>query len=232
MTPVETEIQIIKIPTAILDVINKTLARTLKKNLAEVEAETNVAIERGVKTDETLRDGNSIAEEGRKAIKVTKEVRLQLTRPIDEGKKTLMEEFEKLLARLVASNTILDKMCLDQDAEIQRKKAEKERQYEEERRAAEEEARKKEEKNRNISLAKGGTGDVKPVVAETVERPVCLTGMRSTVRKRSIPDQEKIAQAVKDGIRDIPGVSIYQVWQFSVVDAKIVPKEYRRDVRG
>ena len=65
-----------------------------------------------------------------------------------------------------------------------------------------------------------------------IEQPVSLAGLRSTVKTRSIPDQGKIEQAVKDGIREIPGVSIYQIWQFSVVDAKSVPKEYRRDVRG
>ena len=237
---VETERQLVEvtIPTPILDVIDRSLARVLKKNLNEIEVDTNTAIERDVKTDETARDAEAIVQDGRKAIKITKEVRLQFTRPIDEGKKKLMEEVEKLLAGLVASNSKLNQMVMARAQEIKRKEEQARREYEAAQRAAEAKARAKEERNKNISLAKGGTGEVKPVEVEPITHPISVAGMRSTTRLRSIPDVRpadeggKIQQAVDDGIRDIPGVSIYQVWQFSVVDAKLVPKEYRRDVRG
>ena len=222
----------INIPTPVLDVIDRSLSLSLKKNLNEIAKETNAAIERGVKTDETLRDGNAIAETGNKAIKITNQVRMQFTRPIDEGKANLIAEVKKLLSPLATGNEILNQMVLSRKADIQRKINEKQREYEEKKRKAEAEARAREEHNKNISLSKGGDGNVKPVVPEVIEQPVSLAGLRSTVRTRSIPDQVKIEQAVKDGIREIPGVSIYQVWQFSVVEAKIVPKEYRRDVRG
>lgn len=234
MSPVETEIQRVEIsiPTPILDVIDRSLARLLKKNLNEIEVSTNAAIERGVQTDETARDAEAVVQEGKKAIKITKEVRLQFTRPIDEGKKKLMGEVEKLLSPLVAGNTKLDQMVLERAREIKRKEAQAQREYEEKQRAAEAKARAEEERREKISLAQGGDGNHRPVEVEPVTHPISVAGMRSTTRLRSIPDQEKIGQAVEDGIRDIPGVNIYQVWQFSVVEAKLVPKEYRRDVRG
>ncbi len=234
MTKTATENQLVEIsiPTPILDVIDKSLSRILKKNLSEIATDTNTAIERGVKTDETAREAETIVQDGRKAIKITNEVRLQFTRPIEEGKKSLMREVEKLLAPVVDSCAILDRMVLARASEIRRKEAEAQRELEEKQRVADEKARAKEERNRNISLGKGGDGNVAPVVPETIAAPVSTAGMRSTTRLRSIPDLPKIEEAIADGIREIPGVKIFQIWQFTVDDAKMVPKEYRRDTRG
>jgi len=41
-------------------------------------------------------------------------------------------------------------------------------------------------------------------------------------------DKEKIQAAVDAGVREIPGVAIYPVWQFKVLDIKQVPEEYRK----
>ena len=40
--------------------------------------------------------------------------------------------------------------------------------------------------------------------------------------------KEKIQAAVDAGVREIPGVAIYPVWQFKVLDIKQVPEEYRK----
>lgn len=227
-----TELVKVNIPTPVLNIIDKTLSAMLQKNLNELEGDTNKAIEAGVQTKETARHAESIVQNGRKAIKTVNEIRLNFTRPIDQAKKELMDEVEKLLRNLVESTAKLDGMVMQREAKLKAEEAERQRKAEEARLAAEEAARKKEERNRNISLGKGGDGEVKPVVAEQVTQPISTYKMHSTTKTRSIPDLVKIEAAVEGGTRKIAGVVIYQVWQFKVDNAKKVPPEYRKDIRA
>lgn len=220
------------IPTPILDTINHSLAELFKRNLTEIVDETNRAIELGVKTDGNATSAESAVQQARKAIKVVNEVRMQYTRPIDDGKKRLMDEVKNMLKPLTESCQKLDGMVLDRAKEIKEAQAKALREAEEAQRRVEEEARKREEWNRNISLGKGGTGEIAPVEPEKIISPVSQLGMRSTTRLRSIPDLEAIQKAVDEGVRELAGVRIYPVWKFDVEDAKAVPKEYRREVRG
>lgn len=222
----------LSIPTPILDTINHSLAELFKKNLAEIVDETNRGIELGVTTDENAASAESAVQQARKTASVIEEIRKQYTRPIDAGKKNLMDEVKRMLKPLNDSLEILDGMVLDRARKIEAAKEKARREAEEAQRRAEEEARKREEWNRNISLSKGGNGEVKPVEPEQVITPVSQIGMRSTTRTRSIPDLEAIQKAVDEGVRQIIGVRIYPVWKFTVEDAKSVPKEYRRLVRG
>lgn len=226
------EIVKITMPTPILTIIDKTLVTMLKRNLSKLVTDTNKAIEAGVRTKEKALKANAIVEDGRKAIKVVKEVRLTFTRPLDEVKKRLIDEEEKLSRQLTESNKKLDGMVIERDAELEAEEAERQRAAEEAQRAAEEAARKKEEANKKISIAKGGDGDVKPVVAEQIPQPISLYKMNKVAHTRSVPDLVKIDDAVESGTREIAGVKIYQVWQFDVTESKKVPPEYRKDIRG
>ncbi len=223
---------ILRIPTPILDCINLGLSKLVGKNLTELTQETNTAIERGVQTDSTAATAEATVQQARKSIKAVNGIRLEYTRPIDEGKKRLMDEVARLLKPLVDASAILNGVVLERTREIRAKELKAQQEADEAKRLAEEKARKEFERRRNISLAQGGTGDVKPVVPEITIQPTQQLGMRSTTRMRSIPDLEGIEKAVQDGKRDIEGVSIFQVWKFEVYEAKKVPKEYRRDVRG
>jgi len=220
------------IPTPILDTINRSLADLFKKNLQEILDETNRSIELGVVTDSTAATAESAVQQARKAINVINEIRMQYTRPIDAGKKKLMDEVKFMLKPLADALGKLDAMVMDRARKIKEAEEKAQREAEEAQRRADEEARKEEERRRNISLAKGGNGDVAPVEAEKIITPVSQIGMRSTPRTRSIPDLEAIQKAVDDGVREILGVRIYPIWKFDVEDAKQVPKEYRRIVRG
>jgi len=232
--PETQEIQKVEItlPTPILDVIDSSLARLFKKNLAELANDTNRAIERGVETDDTAREAEIIVQDARKAIRIVNEIRMEFTRPIDEGKRKLIREVAELLRPLVDANATLDNLVMERAARIREAEAEAKRKAEEEQRAADEAARKEEERRKNISLGKGGTGEVAPVVPEQVIAPVQQIGMRSTTRTKSIVDNNAIKQAVDSGVREIPGVQIYQVWTWDILDAKKVPDEYRRFIRG
>ncbi len=222
----------VKIITPLLDVINPTLSRTLGKDLPGLTKETNTAIELGLKTDEKARDAEAIVQCGRKAIKAVNEIRLMFTRPIDEGKKKLMKEVEQLLSPLTQANTRLDGMVMDRLEKLRAEEAKKAEEAEAAQRAAEEAARKEEERRRKISLAQGGTGEVKPVEVEQVEQPISTLELSNTTRTQSIVDREKIQAAIEEGTRQIEGVEIYQVWTFDVTVAKSVPEQYRKTVRG
>lgn len=222
----------LNIPTPILDAIDHSLSRSLKKDLAQIEQETNSAIERGVETDETAANADSAVQQARKAVRCINEVRLEYTRPIDAGKKRLMDEVKRMLSPLEQSCQKLDAMVLDRARRIRLAEEKARREAEETRRKAEEEARKEQERREKISLSKGGTGEVAPVEPEYIPQPVSQIGMRSVTRTKSIVDNDKIRHAVDEGIREIPGVRIYQKWTFDVQYAARVPEEYRRIIRG
>jgi hypothetical protein len=44
-----------------------------------------------------------------------------------------------------------------------------------------------------------------------------------------IIDREAIQRAVDAGVREIPGLNIYQVWQFEIIDSTKIPDQYRKD---
>lgn len=222
----------LKVVTPILDVLNRILMREFKLNLDEVVDETNRAIELGIKTDQNAADAEATFQQARGTVRLGNEIRLFYTRPIDDGKKRLMREVEDMLRPAVDSRDILDGMLLERKRKINEAKEKAQREAEEAQRVAEEKSRKEQERRENISKAKGGDGNVKPVVAETIQAPISTIGMRNTTRTRSIPDLEKIQSAVDDGIREIAGVKIFCVWQSEVTDSKKVPKEYRRTCRG
>ena len=81
-------------------------------------------------------------------------------------------------------------------------------------------------RRQKISIAKGGDGTaIQPVV-----QPVA-PGV-----KRNIPDREAIQKAIDEATKDIevkcpleiPGVSIFAVWQFEIYDSGAVPEQYRK----
>jgi len=81
--------------------------------------------------------------------------------------------------------------------------------------------------------------DVAPVAPPVVEAPVRLvvpSAPQATVKAtlgsatvRAVVNREAIRAAVEPGAREIPGVRIYPVWQFEVVNAAAVPDAYRQE---
>lgn len=65
-----------------------------------------------------------------------------------------------------------------------------------------------------------------PVEAMPVYVPKSVPKSATVIRK--VPDQDKIAAAVAAGVRNIPGVLIYQQWVFKVTESKVVPDQYKR----
>ncbi len=219
---------VVNIPTPILSVINGTLTVLVKKSLDELSIDLNKCIELGVEDDKLSREANAVVEYAIEAEKAVKEIRLSFTRPIDEGKKNLMAEVDRLLFPVVSAKEKLDGLLMDRTRKIQAEAAKIKREHEETVEAARIAAEKREETNRKISLAKKGTGEVAHVKPEFITQPVDLSALRDTVKTSSIVDKTAIEKAVDEGIREIAGVKIYPEWTFEIIDHQKVPKEYRK----
>ena len=223
----------VKVLTPILDIVNPAISRLLGKNLAEIAAEVTHAVELGLKTDESARTAEACTQRAIRAIKTVQEIRMTFTRPIDEGKKRIMQEFEFATSRLVAQTEKLKQMGLKRAADIRKAEAKALAEAEAEQKAADEKAAKELERRQNISKAQGGTGEnVKPVVAEKINIPISTAGLRTTTRTRQIVDNDAIRAAIADGVRNIEGVNIYPVWEFKITDPKTVPDEYKKITRA
>lgn len=78
------------------------------------------------------------------------------------------------------------------------------------------------------------SGD-KEAAQEIINRPVeaavvvlSKAAPKAKTVLRTVPDQAKIEAAIVAGVRDIPGVHVWQAWQFKVLEAAKVPEKYRR----
>lgn len=155
------------------------------------------------------------------------------SKQIDKVRKTILAEPKRFTNAVNAMFKPITAMCNEALAYLDRQRtlfaqAERAKLATEEAKAEAEE-----ERRQKISIAKGGDGsEIKPV-----EQPVDKLKVRSTDVRRSIPDRQAIQQAIDEAAKDlkiecplqIPGVSIYVVWKFDIIDSAGVPEEYRKD---
>lgn len=215
-------------PTLITDCIGSHVAKEYEASVEEVTALINKGIEAGVATSKTHADLESLVRQGRGILRAGDAIRKEFTKPLDQAKSKCIEQQRQYLGQLQLATDKADRLCVE---EADRKESEKQRLIEEaeaENRRRETAAAAEEQRRINISRAKGGTGEnVKPVVAEPVVAPVAHITMRNTTRVKYRVDDQKIRDAIDRGVRDIPGVRIYPVWNFVIEDRKAVPKEYK-----
>lgn len=77
----------------------------------------------------------------------------------------------------------------------------------------------------------GNKAEAEEILNERTQVPTIIVTTavpKSKTVIRKIVDQAKIAQAVANGTRTIPGVSVYQVWTYQVVNPSLVPDEFKR----
>ena len=152
---------------------------------------------------------------------------------IDTVRKTVLAEPKRFTDTVNAMFKPIAGMCNEALAHLKRERtlfnqAERDKLAEEEAKAA-----KKAETAQKISIAKGGDGSyIKPV-----EQPVDMLKVRSTDTRRRIPDRQAIQSAIDEVTKkvkikcplEIPGVSIYVVWKFDIIDSAGVPDEFKKD---
>lgn len=127
--------------------------------------------------------------------------------PIKKEAKKIDDQCRPVRRKLEGLERSLKKLYSDFEM---RKRAEQQRLLEEA--AAEEED---EEIEEEAGEALAPVADLKPTKMEGVTT-------------RTIVDKDAIEAAVANGVREIPGVRIYPVWRFEVVDTKQVPDDYKK----
>lgn len=218
-------------PTLITDCISSHVAKEYETTIANLTKSLNKGIERGVATVKTASDLDSLVQQARGIMKASHAIRMEFTRPLDNAKEKCMTQEKEYVKKLLESTNIADGLCIKRSADI--KEAERQARLEAIRKQeeADAKARAKEEKNRNISLAKGGTGEVKPVIAPQIQMPVSLAAATNTTKIKYRVSELKIEKAIENGVREIPGVRIFQVWRYDIIDRKKVPHEYKTEGR-
>lgn len=145
------------------------------------------------------------------------EVRLSMTRPLDEAKKRIMDLFrgpQDLLAK--AETTI--------KAAIGTYQAEERRKAEEARRAAEEAAR--QERERLEAERKAAEEAAKAAAAAGDEEAAAAAQAQAVVLAAEAEVVEHLAPAVVEQPTKLAGIATRQDWDFEIVDEAAIPREF------
>lgn len=208
-----------------------------KQELAAVSVGVNPLVDRANKLQVTSGKDETVAYElsnnVKRLIKQADERRKLITSPLEAAKKETIRLFKDIVAPLIeAKDTIEQKILAYREVEDEKQRlADEERELElqrleDERLAAEEKARRlktPKAKAKAVALA-DAISEQMDMIEDCVE-PVADVGISSVVkrwsshvtdeskvpRKYMMVDTSAIRQAVSAGIREIPGVSIYQV---------------------
>lgn len=138
-------------------------------------------------------------------IKAITDKRLEITRPMDAAKKSVMAFFAEPLDRLTKAESTIKRGLLAYKQEQDRKAAE------ERRKAAERQQREEERLRRQAEEAREKGKEAR---AEILEE-------RAAVRSMA-PAETKTAAAPK-----VEGVSTRKVWRFDITDPAAVPEQYK-----
>ncbi len=131
--------------------------------------------------------------------------RMEMTRPLDESKKKIMDKYRPFLENL-------DKAKLALESEIRRYAAEQERIRREEQRRVEEAARKEQQRLQALAQAKAD----KAAAAGKAEK-----AQEILENVRHVP--VAIVQTI---VPKVAGMSMREVWKFRITDPKLIPREY------
>lgn len=180
---------------------------------------------------DSVEHGKEMAKIGKKLMDTVVERRLAITKPYDDEKKRIMDFVKnQLLDGLELSIKNLRDKILSYEREQDRIRLEKERQLEEERRAkqaemdrklkeaaeqgnvqASEEAMKLNEEINNLAgVAPAKSKDIRKVWTFTITNEVAVPREFLTV------DEKKVKQAISAGVREIPGIEIFQESQLNL----------------
>lgn len=146
------------------------------------------------------------------------EVRMSMTRPLDESKKAIMDFFRAPAETLAKAESVLKQAVLQFQAEQQRIAAA----AEVERRRQEEEDRKRQQAEQNAA-AKLLDEAEQAVVAGDFEVAEALEQRAAEAQTLAAPILAPVTVAVEKP----KGASTRQVWKARVVDPALVPNEYK-----
>lgn len=149
--------------------------------------------------------------------KKLEDLRLSMTRPLDEAKKRIMDLFRKPQELLAQAETTIKGAIGTYQAE-ERKKAEALR------RAAEEAARI--ERERLAEEARQAAEAAKAAAAAGDEEAAAAAQVQATVLAAEAEVVEHLAPAVVEAPAKLAGVSTRQDWDFEITDEAAIPREF------
>ncbi len=131
--------------------------------------------------------------------------RMEMTRPLDESKKKIMEKYRPFLDALDKAKSLYEN-------EIRRYSAEQERIRREEQRRVDEAARKEQQRLQALAQAKADKAAAQGKAEKAQE-------IMENVRHVPVA----IVQTI---VPKVAGMSMREVWKFRITDPKLIPREY------
>lgn len=172
-----------------------------------------------INSQETLAAAKELAKDARTIEKLIEERRVEITKPLLDKKKEIDGVAKKLTANLNNALSDLRSQILRYEQEQERIRQEELRRIEEEKRRLEEELRQQQaEQQPNMAtvtdLVKAQEEEKK--IQSAKSNSISKVWTFEVVDKNLVPheymmvDETKVRQAIKLGIREIPGILIYQ----------------------
>lgn len=214
---------------------NKTNEETMEKQVEPIRRQSSTLVARATKlkieSNQDLSKSTSILADISGSKKQIETMRKSFTQPLNESLKNINGFFKKLEKPLTDATAIIKTKILTFHQEQERIKAEEEAKQRELARKAEELARKaEEEKNKKKAeeLAKKAQEMQEKAMEIPAEVATTTQGVRggaTTIKKiwkfqiidkkaipheYLMPDEQAIRRAIQAGLRDLPGVKIYQ----------------------
>lgn len=206
--------------------------------VGHVEKITAISIQ-PIHSEPESKDLNELLLRGKKARKKIEAERKKMVGPLNEQVGMINDLFKGLVKSLTdfeeKASAVQIVYRKRRDEEIRKQKEEAERKEYEARvaeaKAVMEAENAKTEEDRKEALKKVQAAQDEQSWAK-LEAPVLATGCKSesgSSHIRKVVDKEAIEIAVNNGVREIPGVVIFQKWTFEIVDSSQVPEKYRKD---
>ena len=180
-----------------------------------------------ITSDESLSDAESLAKDAKKIEKAIEEKRVEITKPILDRKKEIDDFAKNLIVDLTAGIKSLRERILKYKQEQEAKRAEELKRLEEERKRKEEELKQQMQADQPIDQKDiQELQEIKQQQAQTISAPASkgiskvwtydIIDENAIPREFLCPDEKKIKEAVKNGVREIPGVIISQKNQLTL----------------
>lgn len=173
--------------------------------LATVQAEAESVRAVMIFNDEELKHYSDSLRSIKTRLKELTELRLSMTRPLDESKKSIMGLFAPVIEKMEGAERTIKAAMVEYEASVQESR--RKEQEEANRIAQEREAAMRAELAAKAELA---SRDGRPELAQTYERKaaeVHITPVNVAASKR-------------------PGVAMRSIWKFRITDASKLPREY------
>lgn len=149
------------------------------------------------------------------AIARLEELRLSMTRPIDQGLRAIREFFRGPTERLERAKSQIKRAMIAYDEEQQRIAREAQRRAEEQARLAREEQERKARELEQRAAAERAAGNARAAARLETRAEVAQDRAASVVAPTFVAETPKVK-----------GVSGRRVWKYRVKDANLVPREY------